>query len=781
MKKKQFDFINTYKFNSVFFKTLLLMILLSFSLAAVFYASTLSSASENIREKTQTANLNMLDKTAAYAELYLSYINEELTKIASNEYVVNSVVIPGPENALRNYNLIRYLKTAVGSSPLIGSVVIYACFDGTIYTENGLFASSEPYKDRDVIEAYNMHPGGDCAMKNSGFTTHINIIDGRILMFRDFPLPRPNQIGILLLEVDKSELFKIIQGKNAALQNPIYVFDCDGSPLFDDFLGYPDLSYLFESGQLKDSSDSFSSSDKNVYFYSRSGSTNWTYVYPVGADALAVSWWNTFVMMLPVLSVFLFLAIAFSIYITRAVYKPIRNLMETVVSTSRGLTPDETALSAKNELEFLGIAYENAVEQRQKLAHIMKDVSPVVLEKLFLHLLSGAETNPREIESTLSSVSSDFCIDGRYMVFVFRLSNPDGSRLTDVEFNICSLSVKNIAGGVMGDHYRRFFLETGDATVTLVVEFVSEVPEGQSTGVSLTLYKSLANRAASLPFSITIGRGGLYVKLINLKYSYFEAVEDLNYKMYLGGHTEAEEPAAEAGGQSNGGFGGFNKYYFNRRMKDMIQGVSDGGVEDAYNFISYITQRIIRNDPDPASVRKTFEALIDSVTEIMIGFSIKTDEDIFRQSRSVAADLGLLDGVGALESYTVGICRRAIVLMDAYNKKHLHKHIVRAKEYIEKNYMDSSLSLNAAAEFSGINPSYLSRLFKENTQMNFVEYLNDIRIEKAKQLLHATSFTSKEIGFKIGFNTIQNFIRVFKRHEGVTPGEYRSRIKHRQS
>ena len=57
--------------------------------------------------------------------------------------------------------------------------------------------------------------------------------------------------------------------------------------------------------------------------------------------------------------------------------------------------------------------------------------------------------------------------------------------------------------------------------------------------------------------------------------------------------------------------------------------------------------------------------------------------------------------------------------------------------------------------------------------MNFVNYVNQCRVEKAKLLLTQSKIPTQEVGFRCGFNSLQNFNRVFKRHAGMTPGAYR--------
>lgn len=94
------------------------------------------------------------------------------------------------------------------------------------------------------------------------------------------------------------------------------------------------------------------------------------------------------------------------------------------------------------------------------------------------------------------------------------------------------------------------------------------------------------------------------------------------------------------------------------------------------------------------------------------------------------------------------------------------------KSYIIKNY-DKELTLEKLSQLFFINPSYCSFLFKEKTGENFIDYVNKIRIEKAKELLKSTDYKTYKIAKMLGFNNDKYFFRVFKKITQYTPDEYR--------
>lgn len=100
------------------------------------------------------------------------------------------------------------------------------------------------------------------------------------------------------------------------------------------------------------------------------------------------------------------------------------------------------------------------------------------------------------------------------------------------------------------------------------------------------------------------------------------------------------------------------------------------------------------------------------------------------------------------------------------------KVIQRANEYIAENY-SRDISLNEIAEYVHLSPSYFSRLYKQVTKGNLVDFINSVRISHAKKLLVGTGHDIDYIAFAVGFNTHNYFTTVFRRFEGMTPSEYR--------
>lgn len=112
---------------------------------------------------------------------------------------------------------------------------------------------------------------------------------------------------------------------------------------------------------------------------------------------------------------------------------------------------------------------------------------------------------------------------------------------------------------------------------------------------------------------------------------------------------------------------------------------------------------------------------------------------------------------------------------DREERQELIKNRVLAeqiRQYMEEHYMEDICLQDAAAQLH-YSDAYFCKFFKNNFDKNFIVYLSELRIEKAKELLADLTVNIKDIGQKVGYRDSSYFTKVFKRITGVTPSEYR--------
>lgn len=116
--------------------------------------------------------------------------------------------------------------------------------------------------------------------------------------------------------------------------------------------------------------------------------------------------------------------------------------------------------------------------------------------------------------------------------------------------------------------------------------------------------------------------------------------------------------------------------------------------------------------------------------------------------------------------------RNCMVRIAEDRKQEGIKPIRVAKTYILKNYM-TSISLEEMGRITGFNASYFSLLFKKETGKNFGEYISEVRMEKAKEMLKETDESISSICGNVGYSDIKHFTKSFKQETGLKPSEYR--------
>lgn len=100
--------------------------------------------------------------------------------------------------------------------------------------------------------------------------------------------------------------------------------------------------------------------------------------------------------------------------------------------------------------------------------------------------------------------------------------------------------------------------------------------------------------------------------------------------------------------------------------------------------------------------------------------------------------------------------------------------MAQVRLYIGEHYGESTLSLTEVAEHIGMSSTWFSTLFKEKSGCNFKEYVDLIRLEKAKELLESSEMKIEDVAEAVGYNSSYSFARFFKKHMGVSPKNYRN-------
>ena len=124
-------------------------------------------------------------------------------------------------------------------------------------------------------------------------------------------------------------------------------------------------------------------------------------------------------------------------------------------------------------------------------------------------------------------------------------------------------------------------------------------------------------------------------------------------------------------------------------------------------------------------------------------------------------------------TYAEKIISQALRLRDQNSGNKNRSILKTAVDFIDSHYMEEDMSLNKAANVANVSANHFSALFSQNMGQTFIEYLTNLRMNKAKEYLRCTGMRSSEIAAEIGYKDAHYFSYLFKKTQGMTPSDYR--------
>ncbi|QUH29025.1 response regulator transcription factor [Vallitalea guaymasensis] len=182
---------------------------------------------------------------------------------------------------------------------------------------------------------------------------------------------------------------------------------------------------------------------------------------------------------------------------------------------------------------------------------------------------------------------------------------------------------------------------------------------------------------------------------------------------------------------------------------------------EEYSNLDYQTKDLTLN---------IFYTLTNNLIESSISNNLSINEWVTDESYLYSYES--IESVKHLEEWLIINTQNYINHILSETETEKHALIRKAKQYILDNYTEQIL-LNDIANELYIHPNYLSKLFKDNENINITQYITNLRIEHAKELLTENTHKIYEIAEICGYSSIAHFNRTFKREVGVSPKEYK--------
>ncbi len=353
-----------------------------------------------------------------------------------------------------------------------------------------------------------------------------------------------------------------------------------------------------------------------------------------------------------------------------------------------------------------------------------------------------------------------------FMVFIIQADCIDQSLLGTEHYSI-SVKILERVEELVNSHAGVEGIETLSAYTKYSLIYLWECP---GPAISRDDWERLQEQASQKiagfsDWRVTFCMGGVYPGLENLSASYSDAELIRKDRLFQGtGKVLTLRPDLP----------GFEKFEQpdSAPLADAVNRVLENQDLDqfAYGISTYVIG-LTRTITHPDQLFRTYRFLCDAIFEQFRKLNVNGDY-IGEAYETAASILDLTHNMKLMNTRLSRLFKDMAKTVISSRKVLDNKPIRIAKDYISRNYAEP-IDLNMVAAQAGLNPIYFSTLFKKETGMNFKDFLVDIRLEKARELLVNSNETIQEISHLVGYRDTRYFSRIFARNVGLKPNIYR--------
>lgn len=273
-----------------------------------------------------------------------------------------------------------------------------------------------------------------------------------------------------------------------------------------------------------------------------------------------------------------------------------------------------------------------------------------------------------------------------------------------------------------------------------------------------------------LTFSVTVAVSQFRKGLSSVSSSYQEAVGFISYRLFLGNNSTIMpkhiQPALKLSGQT-----------LLKLQKSIAAAVVRNDLADAKNSLAEMMEAIPNVVRDSESAFGVFVYILGEISSMLeeLGYEPQQviDEDVNRR-------LYEMNTLQEIEAWFIDKVFPAIVnQMQDQQLSEQKKRVVQMKRYIDEQF-ENGVSLKQVAAHFEMSQSQLSRMFKEEMDVSFSDYLMKLRMDKAKEWLQYTDMPIKVIAERLSYTSVQNFTRSFRQIHEMPPAAYREHSRNQQ-
>lgn len=403
--------------------------------------------------------------------------------------------------------------------------------------------------------------------------------------------------------------------------------------------------------------------------------------------------------------------------------------------------------------------------QKQYIAKMILQIHqsmPALQEKFLYTMVCTQYGQSDHLEDRIRSL--EIPLDSQqYMVGIVEA---DLTKAENSDIELFVFTEKNITQDCIGSQHCIF--DDNNNKVIIVFNLDSFGDDGHFIAYS-TLQVIQKAVTAVLKVNTTCALGSEVRKLKDLYHSYHEASTALDCKYSLGANKVYDISDLDY----------IEKAFFYpfEGIKDLIYSIKFLQKEDIEKSMAGIYDDLLcSKNLSSSNIKMVFIEMITSLLKELSGVR-QVSKDVWGEGFALYNGLEDMSSseeiLKKLLSFSIKVSRELQQLQSNSGQM----IIQNAKDYIGSHYGEEELSLSTVAEHVSVSTGYLSGLFKKEAKINFVEYLTNIRMEKAMELIRNTDKKTYEIAYETGFSNPHYFSVSFKKYCGMSPSDFRS--KHR--
>lgn len=663
-------------------------------------------------------------------------------------------------------DVMETLQTVKNSNKYLDSIYLYVQGDDKILTNYKSIFNTREFGDLHWMEDIQTKSGFYLDTRKV-YSTDVNRNVNLISMVNSLPiLSNELKMGALVFNIDEEILNSTISRKKLRNNEEILIINKDGqivSSKNKDIL-YQTLPWTDEIAAMEAQNSSIVleiGGIKSFVVYETSSELGWRIVSIIPYDELfkAQHQLTRMLMMICIASLLIFLL--FAGIASRILYHPISNLLNLLPGSN--LPAGRKAIG--NDIKFINESVRKILDDKEFADQSLKHIKPIAREKFLVNLLDGYYDNSRQIEKNMHMLDIGL-YDEACIVLLIEVDRPSDWEITDNEiaYKLFMSGLKEMIEDFLDRNKPNFVV--GEVDSYRMGAVLNDLGNAHldADAIYFLCLDLKEHISMHTKYTVTIGIGRPVSGLVNLKKSYKEALRAIKQKMIFGKNNVIRindvEKSFDLEGISE-------NEYINLIISQLKDAKLRACIEKINNTINFMVGRGI----DSKKMHKFCHSLLHFITFTLIEMGIDTNA-LMGKEFDLIEDFAKNEDVDDIKLWFRDLFVRLEQFIEQKKNHPNHELIEKIKLHVAANY-HNEFTLNDIASLVYMNPSYLGKLFKKMEGVTFNEYINQVRMEKAKEMLLNTTLKVAEISEKVGMSSAQYFIYCFRNFYGITPKKFR--------